>query len=70
MKERYRVSFEVDGECSWEVEATSPEEARADGIARFQNDRFWAQKHPNTPACTVQRLSEPDSPHDDVGPFY
>jgi hypothetical protein len=69
MMERYRVTFDVDGDCWWEVDATSPEQAREAGIARFRAERFWAQRYPETPPCTVERLSALDEAHGDVGPF-
>lgn len=68
----YRATFEVDGDCSWPVEAASEEEARQEGIRLFRADRFWAQRYPETPTCTVQLESElePDGPsHGDIGPF-
>ena len=70
MKERYKVTFEVDGECSWEVDATSPDEAQEIGTAWFRAERFWAQRYPETPPCTVERLPALNESPDDVGPFY
>jgi hypothetical protein len=69
MKSRYRVTFDVDGECWWEVQANSPGEARDAAIAWFRGERFWAQRYPETPTCTVERLPEASGRHGDVGPF-
>ena len=69
MKNRYRVDFEVDGECWWEVNATSEEEAREAAIAWFRANPYWAQRYPETPPCTVQQLPEREGSHGDLGPF-
>lgn len=69
MQDRYRVTFEVDGECSWEVDATSAEEAREAATAWFRAERFWSQRYPETPPCTVQQLSARNESHGDIGPF-
>ncbi len=70
MKDRYKVTFDVDGDCSWEVDASSQDEARQTAIAWFRAERFWAQRYPETPSCTVERLSEPGGgSHGDLGPF-
>lgn len=57
MNDRYRVTFEVDGECWWDVDATSAEEARQTAIGWFRNDRYWSLRYPVTRPCVVQQLA-------------
>jgi hypothetical protein len=69
---RWKASFEVDGECSWEVDALTEEEARALATVWFRNAPFWAARYPVTPTCVIHEVRpEPERgpSHGDIGPF-
>lgn len=66
---RYRVTFDVDGECWWEPEAASEAEAQDKAVSWFRADPYWARRYPKTPGCSVVRLPERGEFHGDVGPF-
>jgi hypothetical protein len=72
MMRQWRVTFDVDGDCSDVFPASSADEARAAAIEWFRHQRFWADRYPVTPPCTVQEISqsnEPGGSHGDIGPF-
>jgi len=68
-KNRYRVTFDVDGECWWEPEAHSEEEALAMAVDWFRADPYWARRYPETPHRTIEKLPARTDFHGDVGPF-
>jgi hypothetical protein len=63
----YRVTFETDdnGDCWWNVEASSPEEARAKAIEWFRDHPDWGRKYAETPPSFVEVVGDPS--HGDSG---